>query len=144
MSVTKARYSIRELAAKASVSRRTVRFYIQRGLLPVPRGRGRGQHYDDTHLAVLLRVKALQEQGWTLEAIKRELVGSSEPKEESAGPPPQHVQPQVPGEAWFRQTIMPGYELHVHAGFPALREEHLALLALTIRKLLDSEDGETR
>ena len=38
------RYNIDELADLGGVSRRTVRYYVQEGLLPAPLGVGRGRH----------------------------------------------------------------------------------------------------
>ena len=43
------------------VSRRTVRYYIQRGLLAAPTGVGRGRHYTQGHLDTLIRIRELQE-----------------------------------------------------------------------------------
>ena len=57
------RYAIGDLADLGGVSRRTVRYYVQEGLLPAPFGVGRGNHYGPEHLDQLLRVKALQEWG---------------------------------------------------------------------------------
>ena len=68
---------IAELAGLGSVTRRTVRYYVQEGLLPAPRGVGRGDHYGPEHLERLLRVKGLQERGLTLEVIRRELTAPS-------------------------------------------------------------------
>ena len=67
--------SIDELADRAEVSRRTVRFYVQRGLLPAPRGLGRGRHYDASHLHALMRIRAWQEAGVPLAVIARRLQG---------------------------------------------------------------------
>ncbi len=61
-------YGIAELADLGGVSRRTVRYYVQEGLLPAPLGVGRGRHYGPAHLAQLLRVKALQEEDRSLTA----------------------------------------------------------------------------
>ena len=47
------RYGIAELAALGGVTRRTVRYYVQQGLLPAPLGVGRGRHYGPEHLARL-------------------------------------------------------------------------------------------
>src|SRR5262245_6643969 len=69
------RHAIGELAELAGVSRRTIRYYVQEGLLPAPLGVGRGRHYGDQHLDQLLKVKALQEKGRTLDEIRRELSG---------------------------------------------------------------------
>ncbi|MBP7864522.1 MAG: MerR family transcriptional regulator [Acidobacteria bacterium] len=62
-------YSIEELAGAAGVSRRTVRFYVQRGLIPPPGGLGRGRHYTKAHLEAILRVRALQRDGVPLHAV---------------------------------------------------------------------------
>ena len=69
-----ASYSIGSLAAAAGVSRRTVRFYVQRALLPPPEGLGRGAHYTGDHLACLLQIKGWQEQGVPLDEIHARLV----------------------------------------------------------------------
>ena len=52
------RYAIGDLAQLADVSRRTVRYYVQEGLLPAPLGVGRGNHYGPEHLERILEVKA--------------------------------------------------------------------------------------
>lgn len=61
--------SFRQLAEHAAVPGRTIRFYIQKGLLPGPEGEKRGAYYTDAHLADLLRIKQWQESGLSLDAI---------------------------------------------------------------------------
>ena len=63
-------YNIDELADLGGVSRRTVRYYVQEGLLPAPLGVGRGRHYGRPHLDRLLEVKAWQEAGLSLVEIR--------------------------------------------------------------------------
>ena len=70
------RYSVGELADLGGVSRRTVRYYVQEGLLPAPHGVGRGDHYGREHLERLLQVKALQEAGRTLDEIRQLLAAA--------------------------------------------------------------------
>lgn len=66
--------TIDELAAKAGVTVRTVRFYGSRGLLPPPViGPRRVGHYGPEHLARLALIEELQRQGMTLAAIERYL-----------------------------------------------------------------------
>lgn len=98
-----ARYAIGDLARLAGVSRRTVRYYVQEGLIPPPLGVGRGDHYTSGHLDDILRVKALQEAGRTLDEIKRAEPGTG-PR--AAAPPPQR-------SVWRRITLLPGVELHL-------------------------------
>ncbi|MEU3744402.1 MULTISPECIES: MerR family transcriptional regulator [Streptomyces] len=68
------RYTVDELAARAGVTVRTVRFYGTRGLLPPPViGARRVGHYGAGHLARLALIEELQRQGMTLAAIERYL-----------------------------------------------------------------------
>lgn len=66
--------TIDELAARAGVTVRTVRFYSTKGLLPPPAlGPRRVGHYGAGHLARLALIEELQRQGMTLAAIERYL-----------------------------------------------------------------------
>jgi len=61
------------LAAAADVSARTVRYYIQQGLLPAPESRGPGAHYGAEHLARLRVIKRLQREHLPLAEIRKRL-----------------------------------------------------------------------
>ncbi|MFE7330014.1 MerR family transcriptional regulator [Streptomyces sp. NPDC057565] len=66
--------TVDELAARAGVTVRTVRFYSTRGLLPPPViGPRRVGHYGHEHLSRLALIEELQHQGMTLAAIERYL-----------------------------------------------------------------------
>jgi DNA-binding transcriptional MerR regulator len=66
--------TVDELAARAGVTVRTVRFYSTKGLLPPPViGPRRVGHYGPRHLARLALIEELQRQGMTLAAIERYL-----------------------------------------------------------------------
>lgn len=66
--------TVDELAARAGVTVRTVRFYSSKGLLPPPViGPRRVGHYSQEHLARLALIEELQRQGMTLAAIERHL-----------------------------------------------------------------------
>ncbi|MEU8618401.1 MerR family transcriptional regulator [Streptomyces sp. NPDC048623] len=67
-------YTVDELAARAGVTVRTVRFYGTRGLLPPPViGPRRVGRYGPEHLSRLALIEELQRQGMTLAAIERYL-----------------------------------------------------------------------
>ena len=70
-------YKLDELARAAGMSARTVRYYVQRGLLPAPAFRGKDTAYDHEHLARLRAVRRLQEAYFPLDAIASELEGRS-------------------------------------------------------------------
>lgn len=66
-------FTVDELAARAEVTVRTVRFYASRGLLPPPRLQGRTGLYGKDHLARLDLIRELQDLGFTLSAIEHHL-----------------------------------------------------------------------
>jgi len=101
-------YSIDELAELGGVSRRTVRYYVQEGLLPAPLGVGRGRHYGRPHLDRLLEVKAWQESGLSLDDIRARR--TSPPAGGRSAPRPA---PPLPRSTWRRLDLGPGIELHV-------------------------------
>lgn len=73
-------FTLTDLARRAGVSARTVRYYIQRGLLPAPIFRGPDTQYDTTHLVGLQAIRVLQDAYWPLDAIASALKGKSEPQ----------------------------------------------------------------
>jgi len=68
--------TLAELAAQTNVPARTVRFYISRGLLPRPRGGGRGAMYGIEHRKRIEQIKAQQAKGLTLTEIASSLGGT--------------------------------------------------------------------
>lgn len=68
-----AEYPINELAKKANVSVRTVRFYINEGLLPAPQTRGRYTVYTDEYVDRLELIRRLKESFLPLKEIRATL-----------------------------------------------------------------------
>ena len=66
-----AKLTLADLAQRTGESRRTIRYYIQRGLLPPPHGAKRGAWYDEEHENRLRRIQHLKSGGLSLEAISR-------------------------------------------------------------------------
>jgi DNA-binding transcriptional MerR regulator len=56
-------YNIETLAKLSGLTRRTIRYYVQRGLLKPPQGGGRGSYYTDEHLESLKKIQKWSEQG---------------------------------------------------------------------------------
>jgi DNA-binding transcriptional MerR regulator len=133
--------SIGELAEQAGLSRRAVRFYVQQKLLPVPLGRGRGRHYDQSHLDRLREISQLQLAGHSLDAIRQILAGHAPPMIEVAEEPrPARPRPELSAELWTRIRLMEGVEL----SFDSTRHQPdaQALLALrdAVREMFRRED----
>lgn len=65
------RYKIGELSMKANVTKRTIHYYVSRGLIPPPKGAGVSTHYSDEHLYRILLIKKYQENYLPLDEIKK-------------------------------------------------------------------------
>ena len=68
-------YDLTELSDRAGVTTRTVRFYIQQGLLPAPDAQGPATRYGQGHLDRLLLIRQLQREHQPLAEIRAQLEG---------------------------------------------------------------------
>jgi hypothetical protein len=134
------RYAIGDLARLGGVSRRTVRYYVQEGLIPPPLGVGRGNHYGPEHLEQLLRVKAMQEAGRTLDEIRRSTATGAGRRVMFALPPDQI---SLDRSLWRRITLAPGVELHVAGDVRIPPPGRLQELARWCRTYFANPDGES-
>lgn len=137
-------------AANTLPNQRTIRFYVARGLVTPPDGRGTAATYGYRHLLQVLGIKLRQMEGARLEQIGRELsemtgdllerrvasvLGPELPTpEELAWPGPSRgragqaasqASPRATGSVegsylWHRWSLGPGAELHLAAGHPVL------------------------
>jgi DNA-binding transcriptional MerR regulator len=64
-------------AARATPSERTIRFYVTRGLVAPPEGRGTAATYSYRHFLQLLWIKLRQMEGGTLAAITKDMQDST-------------------------------------------------------------------
>ena len=63
-------YKVSELADKAGVTKRTIHYYISKGLLLPPEGSGVNSLYNDEHLQRILLIKKLQSEYMPLNKIR--------------------------------------------------------------------------
>ena len=63
-------YKVSELADKAGVTKRTIHYYISKGLLLPPEGSGVNSLYNDDHLQRILLIKKLQAEYMPLNKIR--------------------------------------------------------------------------
>src|SRR3954469_25585726 len=89
--------SLDELASLTGVTPRTVRFYIQQGLVSRPEGAKRGAHYLRRHVEQLLMIRRWTDAGLSLERIRELVSGAPE------DPPPRAARPGSV-EVWSRVT----------------------------------------
>lgn len=112
--------TVDELAAASGLTVRTTRYYASLGLLPPPERRGRVAYYGSLHLARLELVRALQDHGFTLQAIERFLAS-------------------VPDDAGVEDLALQRAMLTSWSGGPAERLDRAALDERAGRPLADDE-----
>ncbi len=76
---TSKKFSLDELCTLSDISRRTVRYYIQLGLVDRPVGETRAAHYVGHHLEQLLKIRQFTDAGVSLERIREVLSGEVPP-----------------------------------------------------------------
>ena len=97
----KTKYTIEQLGELTGFTRRTIRYYVQEGLIDPPAGRGRGGFYYDSHVQQLLRIKSFQEKGIGITAMVSLMKNEA----------PEPVLPTR--EVMIRYEIVPGMEINV-------------------------------
>lgn len=158
------RYLIEELCRLTGFSRRTVRYYVQEGLVDPPAGRGRGGYYSDLHVAQLARIRAFQEQGYRLDAIRGMLApqvaagvaeaarpapaatdepgaatGPSADALRSFTPSPDSSAP--PPTSWTRHVVERGVELHISAEAASRLGPAVGTALKALRSIIGREGG---
>ncbi|HNX77213.1 MAG TPA: MerR family transcriptional regulator [Candidatus Rifleibacterium sp.] len=123
------KYNIGQIAALSGVSPRTIRFYVQSGLLAAPAGAGRGHYYTDAHLQALQRIKDLKDNHLSLDEIARRLNGG----------PVEVVGLPVP-TSWVRIEVCPGVEVHIQGGRYPVTPARMRRLQVFVQRLF----GETQ
>lgn len=128
-------YGVEELAERAGVSRRTVRYYVQRGLLPAPLGVGRGKHYSEQHLATLVHIRDQQAAGVSLEDIAVRVSGAAGAREVFAEP--SAAEPRQSG--WTRILLLDGVELHLRGR--RLTDPQIERLTRQITRVIEGDEA---
>jgi DNA-binding transcriptional MerR regulator len=134
-----ASYNIADLARLGGVSRRTVRYYVQRGLIPEPTGTGRGNHYNQSHLDALIQVRRWQEEGVSLAEIQRRLRPPDANAQVAAAP-----EPPWQGQSWLRVTVARGVELHLSQDALSQNPDLEHITQVLRRALLQSPNKEKK
>lgn len=107
------KYKVSELADKAGVTKRTIHYYISKGLLLPPEGNGVNSLYNDEHLERILLIKKLQSEYMPLNKIREYILENPKEKVENEA---KEVRADVirseEQEVYIRENICNIFELH--------------------------------
>ena len=127
------RYTLDELCSLVGLTKRTIRFYMQEGLVSRPEGQKRGSYYLDNHLQQLQQIQAWQKAGYSLDRIRELLEDGATPGETLAPMRAQRGDVQV----WSRIHIAPGVELSIEPQLAALTPDETRELYRRIGEVID-------
>jgi DNA-binding transcriptional MerR regulator len=133
-------FSLDEIAALSELPRRTVRYYIQLGLLDRPVGYGKGAHYTSEHIEKLILIRKWQLAGLSLERIAEVLKGQAD-----GGLPPA---PRRTGtvEVWSHMVVDDGVEVILEPGRAGLSPEQVRAffraVALEYQRITEGDEKE--
>jgi DNA-binding transcriptional MerR regulator len=129
------KFAIDEICTLVEMNKRTVRYYIQKGLVDRPEGTGKGAFYTHTHLEQLLAIRKWKAAGLSLDRIQEILDG-----ERDADPIAKPVPPPLPKkkgtlEVWSHMFVDDGIELHIEPRRAGLSPEQVRSLFREIMSL---------
>lgn len=130
-------HNLDDLATLTDLTLRTIRYYIQQGLVDRPIGEKRAAYYTARHVDQLLTIRKWQAAGVSLGRIREIL------QEPPSGllPPPR---PRGPGtvEVWSHIVIADGVEITLEPGRAGLSPEAVRILARNVMALYQKIHGD--
>ncbi len=135
------KFSLDDLCSLSDTSKRTVRYYLQIGLVDAPIGSTKAAHYLHKHLEQLLTIRKLSDAGVSLDRIREVLAGEVPPV-----PPRQ----RKPGTVEVRSHlfIAEGVELEISPERSGLSPEQVRALVRAVMQahqdLIPTQQGEPK
>jgi hypothetical protein len=117
-------FTLDQLSALTDLPLRTIRYYIQLGLVDRHEGDRKHARYTQKHLDQVLQVRAMADQGMPLERIKQLMNGITTPL----------PSPMAAGDISVisKVFIAPGVELHIEPQMAGLSPEKLRLFVRSV------------
>jgi DNA-binding transcriptional MerR regulator len=132
------KYTFNELCSQVELPIRTVRYYVQKGLVTAPEGSRKGAYYTQKHLDELLAIRKWQRAGLSLERIRELLFeGSVEPGQL---PPPRGRRPGDL-EVWSKLYVKEGLEIHLEPKLAGLSPEQVREFCRKVMALANELSG---
>ena len=119
------KFSLEELSSQLAMSKRTIRFYIQQGLVDRPEGQKRGSYYVECHLLQLRNIQQWQQAGYSLERI-RECHEQGLTPADTLPPKGNHG---IVASVWSRLNIIDGLELNINPALTGLNADQVQELS---------------
>ena len=129
-------YSIEQLEELTGFARRTIRFYIQQGLVEAPFGARKTPRYTQTHVEQLLKVRQYKEAGLNLKRIAQLLTSGSD-----SNTGQEFIDKAGSVSLISRIQIGSGITLDIDRSQCSLNDDHIRNLASEIHSLITKFQG---
>jgi DNA-binding transcriptional MerR regulator len=129
------KHSLDELCALVDLTKRKVKFYIEKGMIDRPEGAKKGAYYTQKHIEQLLEIKKWQKAGLSLERIK----SLYDEKDSETSVPPQKQRQPGDVDVWSHIYFRDGVELLIEPWRSGLSPEQINRLSRAIQALLHSD-----
>ena len=126
------KYSIEELATLVELPRRTLRYYIQQGLVDRPVGEKRAAYYTASHLDQLLTIRKWQHAGLSLDRIREILAGP-----DAGTLPPARPRGAGTVEVWSHLVVTDGLEVTIEPSRAGLSPEQVRAIVRGVNTLYE-------
>lgn len=133
------KYKVSELAEKAGVTKRTIHYYISKGLLLPPEGTGINSLYNDEHLERILLIKKLQAEYMPLNKIREYILENPKEKvRKSTKEMKAKVINKEEREVYIRENICDVFEIH----YSKENEEKYGYIIENVKKYVEKMMGD--
>ena len=133
------KYKVSELAEKAGVTKRTIHYYISKGLLLPPDGTGINSLYNDEHLERILLIKKLQAEYMPLNKIREYILENPKEKvRKSAKEVKAKVINKEEREVYIKENICDIFEIH----YSKENEEKYGYIIENVKKYVEKMMGD--
>lgn len=133
------KYKVSELAEKAGVTKRTIHYYISKGLLLPPEGTGINSLYNDEHFERILLIKKLQAEYMPLNKIREYILENPKEKvRKSAKEVKAKVINKEEREVYIRENICDIFEIH----YSKENEEKYGYIIENVKKYVEKMMGD--
>ena len=133
------KYKVSELAEKAGVTKRTIHYYISKGLLLPPEGTGINSLYNDEHLERILLFKKLQAEYMPLNKIREYILENPKEKvRKSAKEVKAKIINKEEREVYIKENICDIFEIH----YSKENEEKYGYIIENVKKYVEKMMGD--
>ena len=133
------KYKVSELAEKAGVTKRTIHYYISKGLLLPPDGTGINSLYNDEHLERILLIKKLQAEYMPLNKIREYILENPKEKvHKNAKEMKAKIINKEEREVYIRENICDIFEIH----YSKENEEKYGYIIENVKKYVEKMMGD--